>query len=262
LIQQHSQQYSMKPSRGLPFALLCSVLLGGAYYAGREKPLVPVEATVETPADIRVKMAKSSRAASQSQAPAQAPESKPEAQVRSSILLTEQSFESRIHQCFEGEACELGESPEKLYQALKRRNDPQSIDRLISLMRSKLSDPDFRSRHRTELERMIEDFYPPSELPFQRAAFHSYAGENEKALEVYLDLERRSRNDPRLRPAPSLNIANVLFDLQRYSEALSYYRVALEEHRSGKQPSVAPQAREVLAAIEQRIAETERWLGR
>jgi tetratricopeptide (TPR) repeat protein len=170
------------------------------------------------------------------------------------IELTEENFESNVLSCFRGEPCRLMEKPSKLYKDFKLAGDRKAIDHLISFLRSQLKDPDFRALYKDELKDMIDDFYPPNERQFQDAAYYSYLGDLQKSLDLYLDLEQRAQTNPDLRAAPKLNIANVLFDMKRYSDALPYYQAALADYNSGAQQQVAfPDPREMIAFIERRI---------
>jgi tetratricopeptide (TPR) repeat protein len=105
---------------------------------------------------------------------------------------------------------------------------------LISFLRSKLKNPEFKDRYKDMLLKMINDFYSPDEIEFQQAAYYAYLGELQKSLEIYLDLEKKSAQNPRLRSAPKHNIANVLYEQGRFAQALRYYEDALADLISGK----------------------------
>ncbi|MDX9732019.1 MAG: tetratricopeptide repeat protein [Bdellovibrionales bacterium] len=87
---------------------------------------------------------------------------------------------------------------------------------------------------------MIEDLYSESEKPFQMAAYYNYLGELENSLRLYFEIERRVQSGESLRPVPKLNIANTLYDMSRFREALSYYRQALDEYLRREQEVVVP----------------------
>ncbi|MGZ3775808.1 MAG: tetratricopeptide repeat protein [Pseudobdellovibrionaceae bacterium] len=172
------------------------------------------------------------------------------------ITLTSGNFESFVLKCFQGEKCELGENPLEMYQVFKGANNHRANDSLISFMRSKLKDKEFRDQYKDMLKQMIYDFYPREEKQFQEAAYYNYLGDLQKSLDTYLDLQKKSQTDPSLRPAPTLNIANILYDMHRFKDALPYYEAALEEclSRSDK-PIPNPES-----FIEERIAEIKNKL--
>jgi tetratricopeptide (TPR) repeat protein len=177
------------------------------------------------------------------------------------IVLTEENFENEVMACFRGELCQLGEDPIRLYRHYKAAGNRKANDSLISFLRSKLRDPSWAAQYKDALKTMIEDFYPPEEQPFQNAAYYSYLGDLEKSLAFYLDLEKKSVSNPKLRPAPKLNIANVLFEMRRFSEALPYYQGALADYQSGKQQVAQPDPREMIEFIESRINEIKAVKG-
>ena len=154
---------------------------------------------------------------------------KPTSQEPGSFLLTPGNFEGFVHRCFAGEICTLDGDPWKLYQSFKVAGKHLAIDNLISFLRSKMGEADFRSIHKDALKRMIIDFYPLEERQFQEGAYYYYTGNLQKSLDLYLDLEKKTRLNPKLSPAPKLNIANVFYDLERFEEALPYYEAALKE---------------------------------
>ena len=149
------------------------------------------------------------------------------------IQLASNNFESFVSRCFEGEACEFSEDPWKMYEDFKLAGNTKAIDSLISFMRKKLQDEKFRSQHKEQLLKVIDDFYSPQERQFQEAAYFNYLGDLQKSLDLYLDLEKKSASDPSLRVAPKLNIANTFYDLGKYREALPYYEAALGSLGSG-----------------------------
>lgn len=176
------------------------------------------------------------------------------------LVLTANNFEEIVHKCFAGEPCAFGEDPWVLYQSFKRSQHPRTCDSIIALMRKNLKDPAFREKYKDTLLAMIEDYYPPAEKDFQRAAYYDYLGDKEKSLALYLDLEKRAARDAVLRPAPKLNIANVYYDLHRLRESLPYYQAALQNLRNG--PQVTPDQRQVMQFIQTRIDEIQEKLRR
>lgn len=179
-----------------------------------------------------------------------------------STRLTRSNFEGFVSRCFNGEACELDEDPRELYESFKASGNREANDRLISFLRSRLFDADFKHRHMDVVLDMIHDFYGSNERQFQEAAFYSYAGDLEKSLDLYLDLEKKSALNPNLRDAPKLNIANVFYDLDRLHEALSYYEAAREQYMSGQQQVGIPSQNEMLRYIEERISVVRTKLAR
>jgi tetratricopeptide (TPR) repeat protein len=174
------------------------------------------------------------------------------------ITLTAGNFEDFVSRCFQGESCELEEEdPWKLYQDFKRSGNRRANDSLISYLRKMLTDLKLRDRYKGPLKRMIEDFYPPKEKLFQQAAYYNYLGDLKKSLNLYLELEKRSAGDSSLRPAPKLNIANTLYDLGRFEDALGYYKAALNEYAAGQQPTSFPSSNEMIRHIRDRISEIE-----
>ena len=145
------------------------------------------------------------------------------------VVLNSGNFEGFVKYCFAGESCTLGEAPRSLYSHFKALGNRQALDSLLSYMRRRLQEEDFRKAHGAELLSMLRDFYPANELDFQNAAYYNYAGQLEKSLALYLELEKKAAIDPQLRPAPKLNIANTYYDLRRFREALPYYQAALDE---------------------------------
>ena len=155
-------------------------------------------------------------------------------ELSATILLTSGNFESFILKCFQGEKCKLGDSPSKMYQDFKSANNHGANDNLISFMRSQLREKEFRDQYKDSLKQMIDDFYPEEEKQFQEAAYYNYLGDLQKSLDLYLDLQEKEKNDPSLRGAPNLNIANTLYDMTRIKEALPYYEAALKDYLSGR----------------------------
>ena len=121
-----------------------------------------------------------------------------------------------------------------------------------------MKDELYRKRYKDILKKMIEDFYPPEELQFQQAAYYNYLGDLQKSLELYLDLEKKSLSDRSLRSAPKLNIANTLYDLQRYRDSLPYYQQALAEYVSREQEVSIPSQNDMIRFIEGRIEDVRK----
>jgi tetratricopeptide (TPR) repeat protein len=170
------------------------------------------------------------------------------------IELTKENFEKSVLECFKGRECSLMEDPLKLYMDFKLAGNALANDQLISFLRKNLKDKDFRDRYKEPLKQMINDFYPSEEKQFQEAAYYNYLGDLQKSLDLYLDLEKKAARDPSLRPAPNLNIANTLYDLGRYSEALPYYEAALSEYTDGEQEVVHSNRNELVRFIDERIS--------
>lgn len=168
------------------------------------------------------------------------------------IELTSGNFESYVRNCFEGEACRFADDPKKMYEDFKQAGNQQANDNLIAFLRSKLKDVEFRDRYKNILKIIIDDFYSDAERPFQEAAYYNYLGDLEKSLALYKDIEKRQGSDPSLRPAPKLNIANTLYDLGRFKEALPYYEAALKEYISGAEQTSSGQS-DMIRFIEGRI---------
>jgi hypothetical protein len=169
------------------------------------------------------------------------------------FVLTTENIETSASICFQGKRCEFGEDPWGMYRHFRDSQHPKTCDTIIALLRRKMSEPEFREKYRGPLLSMIEDFYSPLEIDFQRAAYYAYLGELEKSLNLYLELEKRQAYDAGLRPAPKLNIANVYYDLHRLAEALPYYRAALEDLKNS--PEKLSDQRAVQEFIEKRIEE-------
>jgi tetratricopeptide (TPR) repeat protein len=179
---------------------------------------------------------------------------------KADLALTSGNFEGDVQKCFSGDNCILEDDPWKMYGDFKKANNQSAEDNLIAFMRSKLSDEEFRALYKEKLKKMIIDFYPPEERLFQVAAFYNYVGELENSLSVYKDLETKSEANPNLRPAPKLNIANTLFDLRRYREALPYYEMALRENLENSPQVMNPSQNEMARFIEDRISAIKKLL--
>ncbi len=177
------------------------------------------------------------------------------------LLLNKNNFEDFIHRCFQGEACELDEDPEKIYQYFKQSGKRDANDLFISFLRSKLKDSEFAKRYKNVLKKMIDDFYPHEELQFQQAAYYNYLGDLKKSLDLYLDLQKKAARDSSLRNAPNLNIANTYYDLGQYREALPYYQLSLDEYINRKQEVAVPSQNEMIGYIEGRIRDIKSKLG-
>lgn len=148
------------------------------------------------------------------------------------IFFGASNVESMADECFQGAICEVEGDPWEQYLILKKENKRQVTDLYIALLRRKLSDSKFKDQYKDVLKRMIEDFYPASQIDFQMAAYYNYLGELELSLQKYLELEKKSKREPKLFQAPKLNIANTYYDLKRWSEALRYYKASLDDVKS------------------------------
>lgn len=148
--------------------------------------------------------------------------------------LTYGNFESFVAKCLQGENCKFAEDPLHMYREFKSAGNERALDNMISFMRSQLKDPAFRERYQDILLDIIYDFYPQEERQFQEAAYYDYLGDKKRSLDLYLDLQKKAKLDSTLKNAPNLNIANVLYDLKRYQEALPYYQAALNDYLSGQ----------------------------
>ncbi|MEK2688775.1 tetratricopeptide repeat protein [Bdellovibrio sp. GT3] len=173
---------------------------------------------------------------------------KPEDKV---LELNAGNFESLVSRCFQGEACVLADDPVKMYQDFKSAGNTRANDNLISFLRSKLRNPELKDKYKDVVLNMIADFYPQEEQKFQEAAYYNYLGDLNKSLDLYLDLEEKSKHNPGLKKAPALNIANTYYDLRKYAEAQPYYEQALAELTSG---APVPQP-DPTAFVEERISE-------
>ncbi|MBX9765665.1 MAG: tetratricopeptide repeat protein [Bdellovibrionales bacterium] len=170
------------------------------------------------------------------------------------IPLTSGNFKGFVDRCFQGEHCVLDDDAWEMYQRFKRSGDLLAADNLISFLRSKLKDPEFRNKYKHLLKRMIVDFYPKEERQFQEAAYYNYLGDLQKSLDLYMDLERKVESDSTLRSASKLNIANTFYEMKRFSEALPYYEASREQYLSREQNSKVPSRNEMLDFIEERIS--------
>ena len=151
---------------------------------------------------------------------------------KSTIILNELNFEDSIKDCFEGKLCKLEEDPWKLYQKFKNSDRPEFNDSLIALLRKQLTDPIYKDQYRDILLKMIEDYYPPEKIDWQRAAYYNYLGDLQKSLQIYLDLDKKAASNPKLFNAPKMNIANTYYDLGRLREALVYYEASLNDPKN------------------------------
>lgn len=169
------------------------------------------------------------------------------------IKLNESNFENYVVQCFQNEPCEFGENPMDLYWNFKKADNRKANDLLISFMRRNLKNQEFANHYKDILRKMIKDFYPPTEMQFQEAAYYNYLGDLETSLSLYQDLEKKGASDTSLRQAPKLNIANTLYDLKRYKDAIPYYQEALQDYVSQKEQVAMPSQNEMIRFIEGRI---------
>lgn len=169
------------------------------------------------------------------------------------IALSSNNFESFVGRCFQGEPCEFADDPRDIYEVFKADGNRTGQDRLISFLRARMSNQIAREKYKDGLKLMIADFYPKEERPFQDATFYNYVGDLDRSLELYLDLEKRSKSDPSLRPAPPLNIANVFYDLGRPKEALPYFIAARSDFETGRTQTAVPSTNEMLRFIDNRI---------
>ncbi len=160
-----------------------------------------------------------------------------------------------------GETCELSEDPMRLYEEFRASENRSANDDLLSFLREQLKNPQFRDQYKDVLLRMIQDFYSPEERQFQEAAYYNYLGNLQKSLDLYLDLEKKSKSDSSLRGAPSLNIANTYYDLGKFREALPYYQSARTEILSGQNRGIVPAENEMVRFIDERIKQIDFNLG-
>jgi tetratricopeptide (TPR) repeat protein len=151
---------------------------------------------------------------------------------KSIVILNELNFENSVKECFEGKPCKLEGDPWKLYQKFKNSDQRPLNDSLIAFLRKQLTDPNYRDQYKEVLLKMIEDFYPPEKIDWQRAAYYNYLGELQKSLEIYLDLDNKAIGNPKLFNAPKMNIANTYYDLGRLNEALAYYEASLNDPKN------------------------------
>jgi tetratricopeptide (TPR) repeat protein len=148
------------------------------------------------------------------------------------IMLNELNFEQFIKECFEGKPCSIEGDPWNIYRKFKASGQSQITDSYLSFLRKQLKDPKYREQYKEPLLKMIEDFYPPEKIDFQKAAYYNYMGELETSLNYYLDLDNKAKLDPKIFNAPKMNIANTYYDLGRFKEALSYYEAALNDPKN------------------------------
>ncbi len=183
------------------------------------------------------------------------PSPTPDAQDPNQVIqLTSSNFESLIQKCFQGTPCQLAENAWRTYEVLKSGTNTHATSDLISFLKSKLKDPSLKDLYREDLRKMIDDFYPAEEKQFQQASYYASVGEPQKALDLYLDLQEKAADDPNLRTAPNLNIANALYELTRYSDALIYYRMAMDDLTTGSQK--AQNQNDLVKFVQQRIDDT------
>ena len=171
------------------------------------------------------------------------------------LQLTSANFESLIPKCFQGTPCQLTEDAWRTYEVFKTSGNTHATSDLLSFLKIKIKDPTSRDAYREDLRKMIDDFYPAEEKQFHEASYYASLGDNQKALDLYLDLQQKSVDDSSLRPAPNVNIANVLYDLGRFSDALIYYRMAQDDLEMGSQR--AQNQKDLIKFISQRIVEIQ-----
>lgn len=147
--------------------------------------------------------------------------------------LNSANFERLVPKCLHSGKCKLTEDPLKMYKGFKASEDKKAIDDLLSFMRSQLRDPAFRRQYKDILKQMIDEFYSPEERQFQEAVYYNDLGDLQKSLDLYLDLRKKAMVDTSLRNAPNLNIANVLYGMKQFREALPYYQAALDDYLIG-----------------------------
>lgn len=172
------------------------------------------------------------------------------------IELNEYNFSSNVNQCLNGYACELLEDPWALYQAFKREGKLNYIDDLVIFLRTKIGEDLHRDRYKAVLLKMIRDFYPPEDVQFQEAAYYEALGEHQKALENYLAVRKGDGGSTALGSGVDLAIANILFDMGRFSEALEYYESALRVYVNKTEDS--PYLQETIRFIRERIEEAKK----
>jgi tetratricopeptide (TPR) repeat protein len=175
--------------------------------------------------------------------------------------LTENNLEEVIGRCFQGEPCELKEDPWQLYLKFKSAGRATATDSLISYLRKELQNPKYRDQYKDVLLKMIDDFYPSNNLKtstnnldFQHAAYYYYLGDFNTSLDIYLKMEKTAESDPNA--FHPFNIANDLYELHRWKEALVYYRKALDELIS--QNHGGPDQQAVIHFLQDRISKLER----
>lgn len=247
----------MKRTRNILLAVI-ALLLGGAavwYTPSGNVHNQVTDAAVAERHETQDKMKSQSPHVEANVAPSDVPVVREETNAVASteIGLTGGNFESYVSRCFKGEVCTFVDDPFAMYRRFKQSGNRRACDNLISFLRSKMKDEDYRSRYKVLLQKMIADFYPPEERQFQEAAYYNYLGELQKSLDLYLDLERKSQTDPSLRPAPKLNIANTLYDMKKYKESLPYYEAALDQYVSRQQEVAIPSQNEMIRFVEGRI---------
>lgn len=181
-------------------------------------------------------------------------------QTKATIILNVGNFESLVNGCFQGDKCELTDDPKTLYMYFKKSGNNDANDSLVSFLRSKLKDSQYRDKYKNILKQMIDDLYSSEEKQFQEAAYYNYLGDLQKSLDIYLDLERKIDRGDVLRPAPKLNIANTYYDMKRFRESLPYYQAALNEYISRQQEASVPSQNEMIRFIEDRVEDIQRRL--
>jgi tetratricopeptide (TPR) repeat protein len=139
--------------------------------------------------------------------------------------LTVENFNNTVDSCEQDDPCEVL-NPWEFYQHFKNVKDAKTIDSFISFMgRHKLTDVNSRDKYKKVVKEMIDDFYSPEDKPEADANFYMYIGENLKALNIFLSLQKSSNLEKSSRYVYlDGNIANIYFDLGRFPEAQIYYQ--------------------------------------
>jgi len=148
------------------------------------------------------------------------------------IMITSSNFASAVNDCFQGATCEVEGDPWKIYLDFKAEGDSNQIDLFISFLRQKLLSESLRESYKDIVLKMIKDFYSEKQLDFQMASYYYYIGDLNASLENYLKLEEKAKLNPKEYSVPTLNVANLYFDLKQYKKALSYYEASLKAFKS------------------------------
>ncbi len=182
----------------------------------------------ETPQSLSLKNQFSSESEISTEFPIPEETSHREEKSSTKITITSSNFASAVNDCFQGAICEIEGDPWKIYVDLKAEEDPYQIELFISFLRQKLLSKNFRESYKDVILKMIKDFYSEKQLDFQMASYYYYLGDLNASLENYLKLEEKAKLNPKEYSVPTLNIANLYFDLKQYKKALSYYEDSLK----------------------------------